>query len=377
MTSSDTNLNVNLSQSYVARLSHYLDGQTGPLVSVVTPVYNGEKYLAECIESILAQTYTNWEYIIVNNCSTDRTLDIAHHYEQHDPRIRVHNNDVFLDMLPNWNHAMRQISKASTYCKVVHADDCLFPECIAQMVQLAEAHPSVGLVGAYEQRGNKIGLDGLPYPTAMVPGQELARSALYHIGRLGGLWIFGSPTSLLLRSDLVRSRERFYSESNFHADTEVCIDLLQHADFGFVHQVLTYTRLHSEANTILAHRLGTYIPGEIEILQKYGPLYLNNKEYKLCLKNKMNQYYLFLARSAFRGKGKDFWTYHREQRRKLGESFSWLRLGSRVVGEILDHVLNPQHTLSKMMQKLIHKSERHQTIKRADAGIQSSIGIGA
>ena len=46
-------------------------------VSVVTPVYNGAEFLAECIESVLAQTYTNWNYTIVNNCSTDETLAIA------------------------------------------------------------------------------------------------------------------------------------------------------------------------------------------------------------------------------------------------------------------------------------------------------------
>ena len=55
-----------------------------PLVSIVTPVYNGEAYLEECIESVLAQTYTHWEYIIVNNCSTDNTLDIARRYESKD-----------------------------------------------------------------------------------------------------------------------------------------------------------------------------------------------------------------------------------------------------------------------------------------------------
>ena len=53
-----------------------------PLVSVLTPVYNGEDFLEECIESVLSQTYQNWEYLIVNNCSKDRTLEIALKYRE-------------------------------------------------------------------------------------------------------------------------------------------------------------------------------------------------------------------------------------------------------------------------------------------------------
>ena len=52
-----------------------------PLVNVVTPVYNGAEFIRECIESVLAQTYSNWEYIIVDNCSTDGTPDIAREYQ--------------------------------------------------------------------------------------------------------------------------------------------------------------------------------------------------------------------------------------------------------------------------------------------------------
>jgi len=57
-----------------------------PLVSVVTRVYNGELHLREGFESVLAQTYTSWTYMIVNNCSTDRTLDIAQEYAARDSR---------------------------------------------------------------------------------------------------------------------------------------------------------------------------------------------------------------------------------------------------------------------------------------------------
>ncbi|MGE0406800.1 MAG: glycosyltransferase family 2 protein, partial [Candidatus Korobacteraceae bacterium] len=62
---------------------------SAPLVSIITPVYNGEEFLVECIESVLAQTYQNWEYIIVNNHSKDRSLEIAEEYARRDPRVRV------------------------------------------------------------------------------------------------------------------------------------------------------------------------------------------------------------------------------------------------------------------------------------------------
>lgn len=63
-----------------------------PLVSIVLPVYNGEKYLASAIESILAQSYRNWELILVNDCSTDRSLEIMENYAGKDARIRVVQN---------------------------------------------------------------------------------------------------------------------------------------------------------------------------------------------------------------------------------------------------------------------------------------------
>jgi glycosyltransferase involved in cell wall biosynthesis len=59
----------------------------GPLVTIITPTYEHEAYIGECIESVLGQTYGNWEQIIVDDCSPDRTLEIAESYD--DPRIRV------------------------------------------------------------------------------------------------------------------------------------------------------------------------------------------------------------------------------------------------------------------------------------------------
>ena len=127
-----------------------------PLVSVVTPVYNGESYLRECIDSVLAQTYPHWDYTLVNNCSADRTLDIAREYASKDPRIRIHDNETFVPVIQNHNIAFRQISADSKYCKVIHADDWMFPECLERMVDLAEQHATVVIVGSYGVVGSTV-----------------------------------------------------------------------------------------------------------------------------------------------------------------------------------------------------------------------------
>jgi glycosyltransferase involved in cell wall biosynthesis len=145
-----------------------------PLVSIVTPVYNGDNYLAQCIESVLNQTYSNWEYVIVNNASTDRSLEIAEAYAVKDQRIKVHSNPKLLDAIDNFNHSLTQSSPESKYCKIVHADDWLFPECIQKMVAVSEKYPSIGMVSAYRLEENFVSLDGLPYPSPFVSGRQYA-----------------------------------------------------------------------------------------------------------------------------------------------------------------------------------------------------------
>lgn len=317
-----------------------------PLVSVVTPVYNTEKYLAQCIESVLAQTYPNWEYIIVNNGSTDRSLEIAQRYAQQDSRIRVHNNEQFLALMPNWNHALRQISPESKYCKVVHADDWLFPECLARMVEVAEAHPSVGVVSAYRLNENWVDLDGLPYPSTFMPGREICRISLLKFR----LHIFGSPTSLLIRADLIRSRPAFYNESNIHADTEICYDLCQQVDFGFVHQVLTYTRRHNESMTSLTNRFNTRLAGRLMVMKKYGPIYLTEEEYRRRLEERIQEYHDFLARNIFELHEKEFWDYHKKTLQELDTPFRWTRLIRPVFFEIADHLLHLNRTAQTVLR---------------------------
>ncbi|HEY7393157.1 MAG TPA: glycosyltransferase family 2 protein, partial [Bryobacteraceae bacterium] len=231
-----------------------------PLVSVVTPVYNGAPFLAECIESILSQTYQNYEYIIVNNCSTDRTLDIALQYARKDPRIQVHTNESFVGVMENHNIALRLISPKSKYCKLVCADDFIFPECLTKMVELAEAHPSVGIVGSYQLSGS--GKDGrnwsvkwtaLPYPSTVIPGREICRYQLLNM-----MYVFGTPSSTMYRADIVRQNTDFFPSPSPHSDTSACYKYLRDNDFGLVHQVLSYERIHPDAISTACRRFNSY-----------------------------------------------------------------------------------------------------------------------
>jgi glycosyltransferase involved in cell wall biosynthesis len=324
-----------------------------PLVSVITPVYNGEKYLAECIESVLAQTYGNWEYLIVNNCSTDRTFEIAQKYADEDKRIRIHNNADFVGCDQNGNIAFRLISPDSKFCKVVHADDWIYPECVMKMVELAEANPSVAIVSAYGLRNAYVSWDGLSYASAVFPGREICRNTL-----LGRLYVFGSPTTMLIRSEEVRKRPTFYNEDNPHCDIESCLDILKDRDFGFVHQVLTFTRDHSQSETAFCNRFGTNYLGMIEHLSKYGRIYLNDQEFREAFERCWQSYYKFLGSRVFHKRDKGFWKYHKDVLGRLGYSLKWTEVGKAVFLEMLDLALNPLNTSLKIVKKIAHLNRK-------------------
>jgi glycosyltransferase involved in cell wall biosynthesis len=315
-----------------------------PLVSIVTPVYNGAEYLSECIESVLAQTYQNWEYTIVNNCSADDSMEIARRHAARDSRIRIYNNEQFLQVIANHNAALRQISPASKYCKFVFADDWIFPECIERMVAVAEDFPSVGIVGAYVLEGQEVKCAGLPYQTARFDGREICRRHF-----LDHLYVFESANAVLYRADLVRDKPAFYNENNIHADTEACFALLKTNDFGFVHQVLTYTRVRSESLKASSTDLQTAHAGMLQILLTHGPDYLAQNELDRLMRNHISNYYAFLGKSLLLGQKRTL-DYHRQKLVGAGVGFHWSRVALGALSTIWVLALNPLSSAKKLLQ---------------------------
>jgi len=314
-------------------------------------MYNEAQYIAECIESVLRQTYSNWEYTILDNCSTDDSLAIARRYAQRDSRITVLANRRFLTAMQNHNAALRTISPASKYCKMVFADDWLFPQCLEQMVALAEAHPTVGIVGAYGLDGRQVLWIGLPYPSPITAGREVCRSMFCR-----GPYVFGSATSLLYRADLVRARPVFYSEDNIHADTEICLDLLKMCDFGFVHEILTFSRVRPHSLVQMSQYLNTFDASKLRHLVVHGPHFLTDSELQDCLKPTLKSYYRYLAGAVLRNRPKDFWNYHRTMLRQLGMRFDGPRLVIAVFARLCEAVLNPRSTIRSLLTATSNES---------------------
>jgi glycosyltransferase involved in cell wall biosynthesis len=111
-------------------------------VSVCIPVYNGSAYIAESINSVLAQTYEDFHLIVCDNCSTDNTEEIVRSF--HDPRLTYVRNSENLGLVGNANRCI-ELSKGEYVC-IWHHDDVMLPDNLQCKVHLLDEHPEVGFV---------------------------------------------------------------------------------------------------------------------------------------------------------------------------------------------------------------------------------------
>ena len=322
-------------------------------MSVVTPFHNGAAYLSQCIESVLGQTYSIFEYILSDNCSTDGSGEIVQRYARNDPRIRLVRQPQFLSQVQHYNRALAEIAEDSTYCKMVQADDCIFPECLQLMVQAFAQSDSIGLVSAYDLKGKVVRGSGFPYPATVLPGREMARLYLRT-----GIYVFGSPTTVMYRSSLVRNCRPFYDESLLHEDTEKCMHILEHWDFGFVHQVLSFLRVD---NGSISGGVRSLQPDAIDryiMAQRYAPVFLEGEEAAALRKHSKRSYYSVLAQESLRFRDSAFWKYHRRGLETLGQTLDWPYLAYQIGRELLRLAANPGTTAVRALDYCKRAIER-------------------
>jgi glycosyltransferase involved in cell wall biosynthesis len=327
-----------------------------PFVSVVTPVYNTGEFIEQAIRSVLEQTHRNFEYIICDNHSTDDSGKIAARYAALDPRIRVVRPPHFLPQAQNFNFALQQISPESRYTKIILADDWMFPNCLQEMVARAEMSPRIGIVSSYRLIEAEVTCFGLPVDKKVVNGHATARLHL-----LSGVWLFGTPSTVMYSSDVVRARApHFYPEDRFYHDTDAAFQILVDHDFGFVHQVLTFTRYQPDSIT---HNERHYLSREIDrvlYVHQYGPIYLTPDEFKRTMANAWLVYYGGLGRQWLLdriGKTKpQFWEYHEKRLAGINQKIDRKRLVMAAAKALVREATMP----GEVVRRLIRERSREQ-----------------
>jgi glycosyltransferase involved in cell wall biosynthesis len=296
---------------------------------------------------VLSQDYSNWEYIIVDNCSTDRSLDIARQYCARDPRIRVTTNEHFLSLADNFNHACGMVADRSRYFKILCADDWLDPRFLSRMIEFAESHPTVGIVSCHLQSGDTVRLTELPDSVTWLPGREACRKAL-----LERSWFLPPPTAALYRADLLAGRRPFFPNQYPHCDISACFEHLQRVDFGVVHEVLAHVRVHEEQVSAPLRSLSASSAALVETLFSYGRQCLEPEEFDRLRREVLDDHYRELGRGLLRLRGTEFWTFQRKRLGDLGMHLDRFRVARAAFGLACNEMRRPGTALRKARSAL-------------------------
>lgn len=263
-----------------------------PLVSVVMPAYNGEKYIGEAIASVLNQTYSNWELVIVEDCSTDGTLKVIRGYR--DERIKLFCNTENIGIAATTNRAIE--NSRGKYIALLDDDDVSEKERLQLQVDYLETHPEIDILG-----GGFSWIDGESRFTGYHREPRRNPNYIKAMLLLGNL-DFANSTAMI-RSDFLKNNNLSYKENCYGMqDYRFYIDASKVGKISSIPNFLLRYRVHSENETKRnqreygEQRAGRYSEFIIDSLTKSG--YVLNGEQKdtLC-------YFVTASGTGFRTKG--------------------------------------------------------------------------
>jgi len=217
------------------------------LVSVLLPVYNGAAYVRTAIESVLAQEYENFEFVIADNASNDGTVEIINEYLS-DNRVRVIRNQVTAPRLDNFQRAFNAASPESSWYKFIGDDDRLLPGCLADMISAGEKYENVGLVGSYYYKGTGLIKGAVGEGAQIVSGPQILKKMLLEPEARATIF---SPTSVLIAPYAYHSMGGFRTDL-LHADADLFYRILNSFDLAYVHKPLTEIGFHSASGQALS-----------------------------------------------------------------------------------------------------------------------------
>ncbi len=204
-----------------------------PSVSVLMSVYNGEHYLQEAVESVLQQTYTDYEFIIIDDGSKDRTWELLNSFN--DPRIRLVRNEKNIGLTQSLNKGI-QMSRGD-YLARQDADDISTSERLALQMRFLEEHPGVGVLGTWiayiDKKGERMGIWATPGSPLLISWSLLFGNCIAH-------------PSVIMRRSLLQQGMRYRPEFPYAQDYDLWVRLNTKTQLANLTDVLYWRRIHEE-----------------------------------------------------------------------------------------------------------------------------------
>ena len=238
-----------------------------PLVSICLPVFNGQQYLSKAIDSVLAQTLTDFELLISDDGSDDASAEIISQYASKDSRIRVLQKQDRLGLFDNYNFCMSQAR--AKYLKLFAQDDLLEADCLAAMSQILEVIPSVTMVACeryiIEEGANS---DRQHIKNEICPGLSLDGRELVFKSLISMHNYIGEPATVMLRRD---ARDAGFNPTYHHiGDLEYWLRLSQSGTCYFLDRPLCTFRIHQEAQSSFNKRNLLYMLDFLRLAKEFG-----------------------------------------------------------------------------------------------------------
>ena len=216
-----------------------------PKMSVCIPTYNYARFLPEAIDSVLKQTFDDYEVLIVDDCSHDNTRDVVEEYAGRDKRIRFKINVANIGMAHNWNLCLTEAR--GEYIKFVFGDDLLSsPDALKKMASLLDTDPNISLVSSarncIDAKSRSIKVLMHFKDNAILPGEAVINRCLIEQKN-----VVGEPSAVMFRK---KDAERGFLPYYTHiVDLEMWFHLLEKGEFAYLKEPLCSFRIHSGQQT--------------------------------------------------------------------------------------------------------------------------------
>lgn len=254
-------------------------------VSICIPSYNHARFIADCIGSIIRQSFLDWELIITDDASSDNTEDVVRPFLSQDHRVKFYRNPKNLGMVANWNRSL--FLATGEYVKVLGSDDFLEPDCLQRAVDVLDNHPQVGVVAcarSYVDAGlQPVRTIGYARSQRFVPGEKAIAACLARGNPIG------EPVAVTFRRQAaVRG---FSPDYNQLADVEMWMHLLRNSDLAFDPEPLCRFRHHPQQCTRENMKKLSFVQEEFRLTTDYqdcckgvlAPLFLEKVRFRKSL----------------------------------------------------------------------------------------------